>query len=108
MQFEEQLNNGQRKAVEFSGEEDRRVLYVALTRAKNRLILTRNTSSIAAVHNRTLPSRKGERTSDADSYFLEGLPENLVQQKTVAHQFGNVQDAETQNNIDLSSGMDFS
>ena len=89
-------------------EEDRRVLYVALTRAKNRLILTRNTSSISAVHHRTLPSRAGEKTSEVASYFLEGLPENLVEQKTVAHQFGNVQDAETPNTIDLSSGMDFS
>ena len=89
-------------------EEDRRVLYVALTRAKSRLILTRNTSSISAIHNRTLPSRAGERTSDATSYFLEELPENLVQQKTIAHQFGNMQDAKTPNTIDLSSGMDFS
>ena len=89
-------------------EEDRRVLYVALTRAKSRLILTRNTASISAVHNRTMPGRAGHKTSDAESYFLEGLPENLVAQQTIAHQFGNVRDAETPNTIDLSSGMDFS
>ncbi|QLG46564.1 ATP-dependent helicase [Costertonia aggregata] len=89
-------------------EEDRRVLYVAMTRAKNRLILTRNTSSITAVHNRALPTPGGQKTSDAETYFLNELPDALVEQKTIAHQFGKVRDAETPNTIDLSSGMDFS
>ncbi|WP_373516456.1 3'-5' exonuclease [Pricia sp.] len=37
-------------------EEDRRVLYVALTRAKNRLIITRYTSSINAFQSRSSSS----------------------------------------------------
>jgi len=89
-------------------EEDRRVLYVALTRAKNRLIVTRNTASISAVHNEALPSQIGQSTPDAETYFLNGLPENLVEQQTISHTFGNVKDAETPNSIDLSTGMDFS
>lgn len=89
-------------------EEDRRVLYVAMTRAKNRLILTRNTASIAAVHNRSIPEKDGQKTSDGETYFLNGLPDTLVEQKTIGYQFGEAQDAKAPNKIDLSSGMDFS
>ncbi|MDO6818920.1 ATP-dependent helicase [Zobellia sp. 1_MG-2023] len=89
-------------------EEDRRVLYVALTRAKNRLIMTRNTSSITAAHQRTVPSNLNQRTDDMDTYFLSELPENLTKQIVVEHKFGKVKDAVTPNKIDLSSGMDFS
>jgi DNA helicase-2/ATP-dependent DNA helicase PcrA len=89
-------------------EEDRRVLYVALTRAKNRLIITRNTASISAVHARSLPMQEGKNTDDAETYFLTGLPEELVRQETVGHQFNVVKDAPEPNKIDLSSGMDFS
>lgn len=48
-------------------EEERRVLYVALTRAKDRLVLTRNLFSSFA----------GDGSNPA-SYFLMGLPENLI------------------------------
>ena len=89
-------------------EEDRRVLYVALTRAKNRLIMTRNTASISAVHQRTIPNSTGERTDDAETYFFNELPDDLVDQIVVEHKFGKVSDAATPNKIDLSSGMDFS
>jgi len=89
-------------------EEDRRVLYVALTRAKNRLIMTRNTASISAVHQRTIRNDRSEKADDAETYFLNELPENLVEQIMVAHKFGKVRDVATPNKIDLSSGMDFS
>ena len=88
-------------------EEDRRVLYVALTRAKNRLIMTRNTASVSAVHQRTIPSTTGESTDDAETYFFNELPNDLVNQIVVEHKFGKVSDAATPNKIDLSSGMDF-
>ena len=88
-------------------EEDRRVLYVALTRAKNRLIITRNTASISAVHARSTPTQDGKNIDDAETYFLTGLPEALVKQETVGHQFNSVKDAPQPNTIDLSSGMDF-
>ena len=89
-------------------EEDRRVLYVALTRAKNRLIITRNTASISAVHGKAIPTQEGQKTDDAETYFLTGLPEELVKQETIGHQFDAVRDALEPNKIDLSSGMDFS
>ena len=89
-------------------EEDRRVLYVALTRAKNRLIMTRNTASVTAVHQRTIPSTTGESIDDAETYFFNELPNDLVEQIIVEHKFGKVSDAATPNKIDLSSGMDFS
>ena len=52
-------------------EEERRVLYVALTRAKNNLYITRNLHSIHANQNNYFNNNKQEQ------YFLTGLPENL-------------------------------
>ncbi|WP_430908226.1 ATP-dependent helicase [Maribacter sp. 2-571] len=89
-------------------EEDRRVLYVAMTRAKSRLILTRNTASISAVYQSRTRDNGLENRDDASSYFLNELPENLVEQSTVESKFGKVKDVGTPNKIDLSSGMDFS
>lgn len=89
-------------------EEDRRVLYVALTRAKNRLIITRNTASIAAIHGKSIPAAKGQLSDDAETYFLTAIPERLVKQETIGHDFKTVRDAPEPNSIDLSSGMDFS
>ena len=85
-------------------EEDRRVLYVALTRAKNELIITRTTDSINAYHQQKDPSKDADAAS---AYFLEGLPENLVEQTTPARNFGSVVDAKEKNEIDLDLGMDF-
>ena len=89
-------------------EEDRRVLYVALTRAKSKLIITRNTASISAVHQRQITDQVGKGADDADTYFFAELPENLIQQVVVEHKFGKADDVKVANKIDLSSGMDFS
>ena len=89
-------------------EEDRRVLYVALTRAKNRLIMTRNMASISAVHQRSIPSGNIGKADDAETYFFNELPENLIEQIIVEQKFGKISDASVPNRIDLSSGMDFS
>ncbi len=83
-------------------EEDRRVLYVALTRAKNELIITRDTNSINAV------AQSGSGSAALSNYFFEELPENLVKQTTSAFGFVRTKDAEKPNAIDLSFGMDFS
>lgn len=50
-------------------EEDRRVLYVALTRAKNELIITRPTRTLWAAQ---------DRADGEDTYFLSDLPDGLV------------------------------
>jgi DNA helicase II / ATP-dependent DNA helicase PcrA len=87
---------------EESIEEDRRVLYVALTRAKNELYITRDTNSINTVNT-------AESSSDASSkYFLEELPNELVEQVINPYSIVKPRDILTPNKIDLSTGMDFS
>lgn len=81
-------------------EEDRRVLYVALTRAKNQLFITRDTNSINTVN-------KQNGTSNSN-YFLEELPKNLVEQTINTYNPIKPRDISKPNNIDLSFGMDFS
>ena len=83
-------------------EEDRRVLYVALTRAKNELIITRDTNSINTISN------GGRGNAELANYFLEELPETLVEQTTTSFGFIKPKDVEKPNTLDLSFGMDFS
>ena len=57
-----------------SEEEERRILYVAMTRAKNELFITRSTdyrSSYWVVNSPT----------EGEEYFLADVPQNLVEQK---------------------------
>lgn len=85
-----------------SVEEDRRVLYVALTRAKNELYITRRTNSIAT----------DDYFNDADetveSYFLNELPDELIEQTYYTQDKGESQDAPIANDLDFDFGMDFS
>ncbi|MDN3725109.1 ATP-dependent helicase [Aequorivita sp. SDUM287046] len=87
-------------------EEERRVLYVALTRAKNELIITRTTDSLNAHHSNAMNPFSQEEINSA--YFLEGLPENLVVQEQPHTTFSKAQDAKKENKIDLDFGFDFS
>ncbi len=84
-------------------EEERRVLYVALTRAKNELIITRTTQSLNAHHSDT--DYTIEEMNSA--YFLEDLPEDLVVQESPGGIFTKPSDAEKPNTIDLDFGFDF-
>ena len=86
-------------------EEDRRVLYVALTRAKNELIITRSTESINAFHQGNIES---ENDSEKSAYFFEAIPENLIVQTSPRSTYFKVNDAKNPNEIDLDLGMDFS
>ncbi|MBG44085.1 MAG: DNA helicase UvrD [Aequorivita sp.] len=87
-------------------EEERRVLYVALTRAKNELIITRTTDSLNAYKATTdSPFTSDEEES---AYFLENLPEGLVNQESPLGQFKKPIDATSKNEIDLDFGFDFS
>lgn len=63
------------EAVNDKVEEERRVLYVALTRAKNELILTRTQRRVYAHSSVTL---------ERDTYFLDGLPPDLVIEEAAA------------------------
>ena len=61
-------------------EEERRVLYVALTRAKDELIITRRGYVTCAVN----PSMSEEEQKAATAYFLNALPVGLVDEEIIA------------------------
>ncbi|GLR18001.1 ATP-dependent helicase [Portibacter lacus] len=83
-------------------EEDRRVLYVALTRAKDELFITRRTSSIYAEDHVT------EDGSAVPTYFLNEFPEELTDQVFYSQEKGESVDAPIANDFDFDFGMDFS
>lgn len=66
-------------------EEERRCLYVALTRARNRLVVTRNISSLhgsrlmvsAAVSDRDSQAGQTVDPGNVETYFFNGLPADL-------------------------------
>ncbi len=83
-------------------EEDRRVLYVALTRAKNHLYITRKTNSINAVQ---FQNRDGKII---ESYFFNELPDTLVEQQAYNLERGLYDDIDEANDLEYDFGMDFS
>jgi DNA helicase-2/ATP-dependent DNA helicase PcrA len=92
-------------------EEERRVLYVALTRAKNELIVTRNKNSIygesRSLETSSLPINNQFQTI-IDTYFLNGLPNELAEQDSIEIFHGQVQDLNEPNTLEINYGMDFS
>ncbi len=80
-------------------EEERRVLYVALTRAKNELILTRDITTITSL-------KDSDKT--LDTYFLNELPDGLVTQEVLGNSDLNVQDIDILNEIPKEFGVDLS
>lgn len=66
-------------------EEDRRCLYVALTRAKNRLVVTRNIRSIQC-SNGTIGQEDNEMPNN-DTYFFNELPDNLFETEYPKNEF---------------------
>jgi DNA helicase-2/ATP-dependent DNA helicase PcrA len=63
-------------------EEERRVLYVALTRAKDELIVSRRSYATHAVN----PSVTEEEQDAATAYFFNNLPADLVDEEIIAPQ----------------------
>lgn len=61
-------------------EEERRVLYVALTRAKDELLITRRGYATRAVN----PTVSEEEQNAATAYFLNDLPGELVDEEIIA------------------------
>ena len=92
-------------------EEDRRVLYVALTRAKNELIITRNKNSIYG-ETKLLPNSNpvgnDYNHTIIDAYFLNGLPDELAEQDAIEVFKRQVQDLDKPNTLEVDHGMDFS
>ncbi len=81
-------------------EEERRVLYVALTRPQNRLVVTRRIHSLHA-------QNKWKDGESLEQYFLNGLPANLVTQDVVQRSPGYARDLNEPNELDVDYGMDF-
>lgn len=92
-------------------EEDRRVLYVALTRAKNELIITRNTESIYAESQKNL-EQEDDNIKDLitieEQYFLNGLPDEIAEQGIIEVQRRQAKDLNKPNSLNIDYGMDFS
>ncbi len=92
-------------------EEERRVLYVALTRAKNELIITRNKNSIYSetkLLKTVNPSPNNPFQTIVDTYFLNGLPDELAEQDAIEIFNRQVQDLDKANTLEIYNGMDFS
>lgn len=93
-------------------EEDRRVLYVALTRAKNELIITRNISSIYAESRKFITPENTNENNEAlitieEQYFLNGLPDEIAEQGIIEVQRREIKDLEKPNSLNVDYGMDF-
>lgn len=91
-------------------EEDRRVLYVALTRAKNELIITRNKNSIygeSKLLESANPIANNYNQTIVDTYFLNGLPDELAEQDAIEVFKRQVQDLDKPNTLEIDHGMDF-
>jgi DNA helicase-2/ATP-dependent DNA helicase PcrA len=86
-------------------EEERRVLYVALTRAKNYLYITRNIHALHA--NSILLKNGGNEDIKHEEYFLTGFPEKLSTQATKQRiNKGFVKDIDKPNELDIPSWTD--
>ena len=100
-------------------EEDRRLLYVALTRAKNDLIITRNINSINGdslknliieneIDNTNDIQNVKDESNIIDYYFLNGLTNELAFQSVIDIQKREVKDLDSSNTMNIDYGMDFS
>jgi DNA helicase-2/ATP-dependent DNA helicase PcrA len=89
-------------------EEERRVLYVAMTRAKNELYITRNLYSVHAIDRFVRSKVIGGRTLE-EHYFLNALPPGMTAQTTAESFGGGIgRDLAAPNEINIEYGMDFS
>ncbi len=91
-------------------EEDRRLLYVALTRAKNHLYITRNKNSIYAepkITEMNYETKTDEGKTIEERYFFNGLPDKLVTQESVNLSIAKISEPKSHGLINIEYGMDF-
>ena len=88
-------------------EEERRVLYVAMTRAKNELYITRNIYAVHAIDRYTHTKHIDGRAVE-EHYFLNGLPASLAEQESAEGGSGMGKDLARPNAMSVSYGIDFS
>lgn len=84
-------------------EEERRVLYVALTRAKRKLYITRNVTS-TFVNNDFID----ENYNESDLYFLHNLEKNLFEYEKIQTSYTKNDDIQKTNDFDETLGVDYS
>lgn len=80
-------------------EEERRVLYVALTRAKNHLYIIRNTNAVQGDLMKDKSSRSG--------YFFNSLPDDLVVQNINFQKNNSIKESDGGFDVDISSDLDW-
>jgi len=73
-------------------EEERRILYVAMTRAKDELIITRTFRRFGPIRMHYSAAKTNDATADA--YFLQQIPEKLLDQEAVHPDFSGFDDYE--------------
>ncbi len=103
-------------------EEERRVLYVALTRAKNELIVTRKSFNTWAIENRSRLKVEANLEDSAgddeekdeivdqlvESYFLNELPESLLEEQVHAREPFQIRENESGQPRQIKFGVDLS
>jgi len=88
-------------------EEERRGLYVAMTRAQKALFITRNLHSVHASDRFARQKTVGGKTIE-EHYFLNGMPAALFRQITPEGEGATGRDAAEPNELPAGYGMDFS
>ncbi|MBC7752153.1 MAG: ATP-dependent helicase [Candidatus Saccharibacteria bacterium] len=97
-------------------EEERRVLYVALTRAKNELIITRKMHNTWSYENvkKSNPNEElnvedsGDNNKLIESYFLNGLPEQLASEDVHTNNVNSLRSANINQKLNIEFGIDLS
>ena len=74
-----------------------------MTRAKNRLYITRNIHSLNAQSTASIQSNDHDTSTQPETYFLHGLPEEMVEQSTKERFEQAAKDINEPNKIDLST-----
>ena len=102
-------------------EEERRVLYVALTRAKNELIITRKTHVTWSYQNNNITEDSSDKDIDQskieqsqnndkmiESYFLNGLPEQIANEQVHGNDKYHLINANIDQKLNIEFGIDLS
>jgi DNA helicase II / ATP-dependent DNA helicase PcrA len=74
-------------------EEERRVLYVALTRAKDELIVTRHCASTNGGYTSWAYADRSRDEEKPETYFFNSIPEDLFINKVHPHRSSFIRDA---------------
>jgi DNA helicase-2/ATP-dependent DNA helicase PcrA len=101
-------------------EEERRVLYVALTRAKNELILTRKSyinwsaqktvtleNSATAIQNKSVDEQVMAEKKIVESYFLNDIHDNILYEEAHGTHLSQLKELSFSESVKINFGIDF-